>query len=167
MMKYLFFLFTIIMGTNSNAQNTCDNPKFHEFDFWMGKWTVYKSGTDTIAGYNEITAVAGGCSLFENYRNADGRFTGCSLNKYDLANGKWQQFWVDNTGTTLHIKGGYANNKMVMENEDTRNDGKTITKNKITWFKNTDGTVRQLWEQSTDGGKNWMAVFDGLYKKAK
>ena len=28
-----------------------------------------------------------------------------------------------------------------------------------------DGTVRQLWESSADGGSTWQAVFDGLYRK--
>ena len=31
---------------------------------------------------------------------------------------------------------------------------------------NADGTVRQLWETSSDDGKTWAASFDGLYRKA-
>jgi hypothetical protein len=38
---------------------------------------------------------------------------------------------------------------------------------KITWTPNSDGSVRQLWESSTDHGKTWNIAFDGLYKKAK
>ena len=34
-----------------------------------------------------------------------------------------------------------------------------------TWYDNADGTVRQHWEQSKDGGKSWTTAFDGLYKK--
>ncbi len=29
------------------------------------------------------------------------------------------------------------------------------------------GHVRQLWEQSTDGGKSWTVAFDGLYVPRK
>ena len=36
---------------------------------------------------------------------------------------------------------------------------------RITWTSNPDGTVRQHWEQSTDGGKTWTTAFDGLYRK--
>lgn len=32
---------------------------------------------------------------------------------------------------------------------------------RITWTPNADGTVRQHWEQSTDGGKTWTTAFDG------
>ena len=34
---------------------------------------------------------------------------------------------------------------------------------RITWSKNADGTVRQLWESSTDGGTTWTVAFDGTY----
>ena len=36
---------------------------------------------------------------------------------------------------------------------------------RITWTPNADGTVRQHWEQSTDGGKTWTTAFDGLYRR--
>jgi hypothetical protein len=36
---------------------------------------------------------------------------------------------------------------------------------RITWYNNNDGTVRQVWEKSKDDGDSWNAVFDGLYRK--
>jgi hypothetical protein len=36
--------------------------------------------------------------------------------------------------------------------------------NRITWTPHPDGSVRQLWEQSTDEGKTWQVAFDGLYR---
>jgi hypothetical protein len=162
-------IFTLLIATSSltlHAQNACTHPKVHEFDFWIGSWIVYKNGTDTVAGYNDIKPVAGGCSLLESYRNANGSYTGNSLNKYNAVTGKWQQFWVDNSGMTLFIEGTYTNNKLIMENQDKNADG-TTTNNRITWFKNQDGTVRQYWEQSADKGKTWTVAFDGLYKKNK
>ena len=32
---------------------------------------------------------------------------------------------------------------------------------------NPDGTVRQLWETSSDKGTSWATAFDGLYRKRK
>jgi len=165
-MKSIFTLLIVTSSLNLHAQNACADPKVHEFDFWIGSWIVYKNGTDTIVGYNEITQVADGCSLLESYKSAKSNYKGNSLNKYNATTGKWQQFWVDNGGLTLFIQGSYANNKLTMENEDRNADG-TSTKNKITWFKNEDGTVRQFWEQSTDQGKTWSVAFDGLYRKNK
>jgi len=164
-MKYLFYLLVTITFGNAMAQNRCNDPKAHEFDFWIGNWTVYKNGTDTIVGYNEIKTVAGGCSLLESYKSARGNYTGNSLNKYNFRTGKWEQFWVDSGGLTLFIQGNFGNEMLTMENEIKTSDGKT-NRNKITWFKNTDGTVRQLWEQSTDNGQSWTVAFDGIYRKS-
>jgi hypothetical protein len=36
---------------------------------------------------------------------------------------------------------------------------------RLTFFNNPDGTVRQLWESSNDEGKTWQVAFDGLYRK--
>ncbi len=165
-MKHLLNILVLAMPLSTMAQNTCSGPKVHEFDFWIGNWTVYKNGTDTIVGYNEIKPVADGCSLLESYRSARSNYKGNSLNKYNSTIGKWQQFWVDNSGMTLFIEGNYTNDKLIMENEDKNADG-TITSNRITWFKNQDGSVRQFWEQSTDKGKTWLVAFDGLYRKNK
>lgn len=152
-----------VIGQN---QSPCDNPKAHEFDFWIGEWTVYKNGTDVIVGYNTVIPVAGGCGLQENWKAANGSNVGTSLNKYAFRKAKWQQFWIDNSGQTLELEGNYADNKMIMLSEPQITD-KPLPVNRITWFNNADGTVRQLWEQSKDDGKTWTIAFDGLYKKAK
>jgi hypothetical protein len=160
----MYSLLLLAISLTARAQNICNDPKAHEFDFWIGKWKVYKNGTDTIVGYNVISRVADGCALLESYKSARSNYTGNSLNKYNPVTGKWQQFWVDNSGLTLFIQGDYRDNQLVMENEDKNADG-TTTNNRITWFKNQDGTVRQYWQQSPDRGKTWNVAFDGIYKK--
>jgi hypothetical protein len=156
-MKGFLTMAMIFMAFFISAQNQspCANPKAHEFDFWIGKWTVYQTGTEKIVGYNTIEPVAAGCGLQENWKDITGSSIGTSLNKFNNQSGRWQQFWIDNSGLTLELAGNYTDNKMIMSNASSR----------ITWFNNTDGTVRQLWEQTTDGGKSWTVAFDGLYRK--
>jgi hypothetical protein len=36
---------------------------------------------------------------------------------------------------------------------------------RVTWTPQPDGRVRQLWESSSDGGRTWTVVFDGLYAR--
>jgi hypothetical protein len=36
---------------------------------------------------------------------------------------------------------------------------------RISWTPGPDGSVRQLWETSADGGKTWETAFDGKYVK--
>jgi hypothetical protein len=147
--------FMVIFVYAQTGQSPCASPKAHEFDFWIGKWTVYKNGTEKVVGYNNIVPVAGGCGIQENWADVTGGSIGTSLNKFDFSKGKWQQFWIDNSGQTLELLGNYAEAKMIMSNPA----------NRITWFNNIDGTVRQLWEQTTDNGATWTVAFDGLYKK--
>ena len=155
-----FFTCMVCLGqSQTQGKSPCDNPNAHEFDFWIGNWTVYQTGSDKVVGYNTITAVAGGCGLQENWKDVTGNSIGTSLNKYAFRKGKWQQFWIDNSGQTLELEGNYAEGKMIMTNPVP-----TMLQ-KVTWFNNADGTVRQLWEQSKDEGKTWSVAFDGLYKK--
>jgi hypothetical protein len=39
------------------------------------------------------------------------------------------------------------------------------SRQRVTWSPRPDSRVRQLWESSTDGGKTWSVVFDGLYER--
>ena len=52
---------------------------------------------------------------------------------------------------------------ILTSDEFTKADGKKY-RNRITWTKNEDGTVRQLWEVLGQEG-NVSISFDGLYKK--
>lgn len=144
-----------------DAAKQAAKQKFHEFDFWIGEWDVYKSGTDTLVGQSVIQSIIDSMAIQENYHAVGGSYEGKSLNKYNPFSARWEQFWVDNTGLTLHIGGGYADGKMIMGSE-----AGTLS-NRITWHNNPDGTVRQVWEQSTDKGENWQLVFDGTYKRKK
>lgn len=166
MKRFLPLVFVVFAFAGfAQVQSPCDSPKAHEFDFWIGEWTVYKNGTDQVVGQNTITQVVGGCGLQENWRGGGGN-VGTSLNKYAFRKGKWQQFWIDNSGQTLELEGNLEGANMVMTGSSPAPQGKS-TMNKITWFNNADGSVRQLWEQSSDGGTTWTSAFDGLYKKSK
>ncbi len=51
---------------------------------------------------------------------------------------------------------------MVLEGTTRDADGDEIL-NRITWSPQGDGSVRQLWETSNDGGETWSVAFDGRY----
>lgn len=63
--------------------NICEAEiEFHQFDFWIGDWTVYNNVNGNLAGQNHIEAREGGCALVERWTaNAGG--TGMSVNFYD------------------------------------------------------------------------------------
>ena len=148
----------------SGAQ-TPPPPVNHDFDFWLGDWEVFDPRGAKV-GTNSILPVAGGRGLYENWEGdpAAGGGNGKSLNAYNPAKRQWQQFWVGSGSGVLELAGGLVDHRMVLTGESKQPDGRTLA-NRIIWTPNTDGTVRQLWEQSADRGQTWSTAFDGLYKR--
>jgi hypothetical protein len=75
----------------------------------------------------------------------------------------WHQTWVDNQGTLLLLEGGMRSGSMVLEGQSTAADGQ-LTRHRISWTPNADGSVRQHWE-STDAKGQWSTAFDGRYTR--
>jgi hypothetical protein len=139
----------------------CPGAEARQFDFWVGNWDV-TVGTEN-AGTNNVTLEEDRCVIHEHWTGSRGG-TGQSFNFYDRAIGKWHQFWVDNAGNYLHLTGSYADGRLVLTGVAPGPDGKPAEQ-RLTFFSNSDGTVRQLWETSSDHGATWQVAFDGLYRK--
>ena len=137
----------------------CSAPEHHQFDFWLGKWNVTVGGK--AAGTNHIESVMNGCGLLEHWTSARGGH-GTSLNFYDRRTKTWSQAWIDEGGNALHLAGAFADGKMVLASAPRKTDS-GVDVQRITWSKNGDATVRQVWESSTDGGQTWTVAFDGTY----
>ena len=139
-------------------------PISHDFDFWLGEWQV-TTPDGKPAGTSRIESIAGGYGLLENWTGdpAAGGGNGKSLNCYNAAKQQWQQFWVGSGGGVLELAGGLVDGSMVLSGSRLVR-GQALNE-RITWTPHTDGTVRQFWEQSLNGGKTWRPVFDGLYRK--
>ena len=86
-------------------------------------------------------------------------YAGTSLNFYDPFDERWHQTWIANDGQPLYLVGGIEDGKMVLG--DDPQDGRP--RSRITWTPQPDGTVRQTWEMSRDGGATWDVAFDGHY----
>jgi hypothetical protein len=100
--------------------------------------------------------------VHERYDTSRG-YSGESLNIYDAVRKTWHQTWVDTSGTLLVLEGGIRNGNMVLEGQTVGADAQ-ITRHRITWTPNADGSVRQLWE-STDAKDQWSTAFDGQYTR--
>lgn len=141
--------------------STCAAQEYRQFDFWVGEWEVHAGGR--LAGANSITREHGGCVLVERWVGVRG-MTGTSLNVYLPSKNQWHQTWADSTGRLLQLYGEFQDGAMRLTGSGL-NGGLTL--DRTTWTPNPDGTVRQLWEQSTDGGRTWSVVFDGLYRRRR
>jgi hypothetical protein len=141
---------------------SCQTVEHRQFDFWVGHWDVFVA-SGRKAGQNRIEVIADGCALLEQWTGGGG-VTGKSLNIYDTHDRRWHQTWVDNSGMLLMLTGGFVDRSMVMSMTGPNpSDPKTTVQQRITWTPAADGTVRQLWESSSDRGGTWTVLFDGRY----
>lgn len=152
-----------LLAGNAPAQTPplAPPPEAHQFDFWVGEWDVINPA-GKLVGTSRIERVAASAGLLESWTGAGG-YTGRSLNAWNAVKMQWQQFWVGSDGGVLELSGGLVNGRMVLAAERVVNGARRIER--ITWTPNANGTVRQHWEQSAEGGQTWMTVFDGLYRK--
>jgi len=166
-MKYLIVvtlltLFCFEGFSQQDGQNELMKNR-QQFNFWIGEWNVYKFGTDTLVGHSQIISIMDGIAVEENYQSASGKYKGTSINKYNQAQDKWEQFYVDNIGMTLHMRGNFIDSKMTLDDAGLSANRKMV--NQITWESLENKTVRQTWRQSQDDGMTWKVVFDGEYRK--
>jgi hypothetical protein len=141
---------------------TCAQPHYHDFDFWLGSWTV-RDVKGKVVGRNDVTRTIANCVVQEHWYGARGGI-GSSFNIWNVESGKWHQTWVDNSGGLLLLDGGLVRGSMVLGGTmPDRKAGKVL--NVVRWTPLPDGRVRQHWTASSDGGKTWQDVFDGYYSK--
>lgn len=136
-----------------------DSMKNEDFSFWLGQWEVYQTGTDKLAGQSHIEGMLNGFAFRESYATPTG-YHGTSYNTYNSTLKRWEQYYVDNGGTVLHIVGNLQQGSMVLSDCEADTTG---TCNRISWTPQADGTVRQVWEQTQDKGATWSVLFDGTY----
>jgi hypothetical protein len=134
------------------------HPEYRQLDFWVGEWNVF-SGTQPV-GTSSVQLILKDCVVFENWTGLTGG-SGKSFNKYNTSRKKWEQFWVSDSGGTIYFVGELVNGSMAYV-EDA---GPKTAIQRLTFTKMPDGRVRQLGEQSSDGGKTWTTGYDFYYVK--
>lgn len=146
---------------------TCDGPAHRAFDFWIGRWDAYVTGTQNLAGRSVIESRDGGCVITEQWTGAAGpAFSGRSLNAFDATSGKWVQVWMDSGGEITRFEGGPTGAAMVLTAPNEARPGQTgVAHQRMTFTANANGSVRQHGERSTDGGATWATSYDFTYRR--
>jgi len=155
--------FLAVVDEMKRAEFPCQyNQRLKEFSFWIGEWNVYTTAGNK-AGESKIEKILNDCVILENWTNSSGR-KGKSFNVINNNTGNWEQTWVDDSGNTTEFKKGKYENNSLSFNAEDKDANNNIQYQRLTFFKNEDGTVRQLGELSNDG-VNWQTTYDLLYKK--
>lgn len=145
----------------------CTTPEHSQFDFWLGYWEVYRTGTDRMVGRNQIEKLYDGCAIRESWTPLTGA-GGSSLNTYRDDEKMWRQTWVDGSNSHADFRGGLVDGAMVIAGQWKGVNGPgTDGYVRITYSRQPDGSVRQFGEISSDGGKTFAPSFDLTYRPAK
>jgi hypothetical protein len=141
------------------------DPAYHKLDFWVGHWDVFAEGKKD--GTNLIEKTLNGCALIENWSDVDGH-EGKSLFYYNPVTGKRKQVWVTDAGPLKEKLEVEAPEKGAVrfQGEIPTQDGRSIF-DRTTLTPLPGDRVRQVIEQSHDGGHTWEVGYDATYVRQK
>lgn len=155
---------TAVAQQNKERPKPCAAPEYHQFDFWAGDWEVQNPSGHPV-GTNLVTVEQDGCLLVEHWKSGRGIGTGSSFNYYDIRDKKWHQLYINNSGNAGEfpaMAGELNDGRMVLLSE--MNNGK---QSRWTWYTLAPGKVRQMAEETNDGGKTWAVTWDSVYVKKR
>lgn len=168
-MKYLLpLIIWLPLLLNGQPPTSCmDIPQAREFDFWIGEWEAYVTGTDKLAGYSKIELASGGCLILENWTSVGQPFSGKSMNFVDPATKKWKQVWVGSNGLNVNefLNGTFKEGAMRFDFEEKRGDGK-MQQVKFHFYNVNMDEVRQV-HQTSEDGTTWTTTYDFTYKRKR
>ena len=144
----------------NNAEPCRESPESRQFDFWIGEWSV-QTAQGQPAGDSSIQLILGTCVIFENWTGRSG-YTGKSFNLYNVPKKRWQQYWVDSSGTVTNFEGGLEGNQMRLTGPTFPRTGDGGLR-RMTFTPLSPDKVRQFGETSPDGGKTWEPEYDLIY----
>jgi tetratricopeptide (TPR) repeat protein len=141
------------------------DPRYREFDFWLGDWDVRPTGQPPAGppSRNTVTSDEDGCVLTEHWESPSGS-KGRSFNIFDRSYGVWRQTWVDNIGGQHDYRGSLKNGNMVFVGDTPAPNGQLgRIPTRLTFFRIARDTVRQFSEISNDNGRTWQVSYDLTY----
>lgn len=141
----------------------CAADQFAAFDFWVGEWDVYQTGTETQVANSRIEKVSNGCAVRETWMPLqDGG--GTSISSLDPRTGTWRQVWVGAQPGQVHFVGGPVDGDMVLTGYWGQTPEGAPNLVRMTYSRREDGSVRQYGQASTDHGRTWSDSFDLTYR---
>ena len=145
------------------------DPRFRQFDFWVGDWDVRPTGQAAVgpAARNTVTLDDNDCVITEHWTAPSGS-AGQSFNLFDRSYGVWRQTWVDNVGGQHDYRGRLVDGNMVFEGDTPAPNGQLgRVPTRLTFFNLGPDSVRQFSQTSPDSGRTWQTSYDLTYVRRK
>jgi hypothetical protein len=148
---------------DSVARPCAHRADSRRLDFWLGDWDVRDPSGNHVGTSHEELAL-NDCVLVENWASDLGS-TGRSFNRFNLANGHWEQSWYDDQGGTIEFRDGIATDGRVQFYATIPGPHGSSSRRRLTFTILPGHRVRQLSERSNDGGKTWSVEYDLYYQR--
>jgi hypothetical protein len=158
----LVFLAQAITATAASPPpGPCTASVYHQFDFWIGEWTV-KNKKGNVVGADTVTKQLNGCVVYERYVDAGDKSVGIGLSGVQLGNNTWHQTFMDDGGVVVTLDGTFHAGMMELRGTNYPS-GAPLMSDGI-WIPHGD-VVEEIWKVSMDGGRTWKVRFDGLFHR--
>ncbi len=157
----LLALLIVTKTTGHGSPVVCTAPIYHQFDFWVGQWTVTNS-SGKVVGTDTVTRELNGCIIYERYVDAGDNSVGIGLSGVQFGNRAWHQTFMDDAGAVITLDGSFHNGKMELRGTNYP-AGSPLMSDGI-WMLHGN-VVEEIWKVSTDGGRTWKVRFDGFFHR--
>lgn len=151
------------------TQPCTTRPQFRQLDFWVGEWELRDAQGQKI-GESVVRLDAADCVVSETTTvtppllSGQVAYTVRSMSMFVPRRNRWHFRSFDSLGQLLELSGESADGALRFTGENVYQDGRRNL-DRVTFSQVAPGHVRQLWEQSSDGGANWRVLLDGHFVK--
>lgn len=159
-----------IIGEVPYESPSCTSADHHELDFMHGVWDLKVMIDErwVEGGFSVHRPALGGCASlefvsFENWGEIFKPITGrnglaeITINTYDSKEKNWRQVWVDDTGTIVtNFRGKKFADGIRFVGHAPNDTGSELQR--MEWKITGDGLREMTFDQSTDGGQNWIRI---------
>lgn len=152
--------FQALVGRAAANDRACSGAAYRGLDFWVGEWAIYDEDRVRV-GTNRVAKTPDGCAYVETWSGTLGD-GGRSLNYFDIAQDRWKQVWLGDTGGLAEQSGAVVEGELRLQGEMVASDG-TKMLNRQTLSQIGGGRLRQRAEASRDGGRTWQPQFEFTY----
>ena len=169
-MWFLTLLLVSSVAAQDLQRSPCATADFRRFDFWLGNWELSWPASVTTQGKpgrgtNRIEIALDKCVIVEHFDGTpDLALRGMSVSTFNPGTGKWQQTWVDNSGSYLDFLGEFKDGQMILVREAVARDGKK-TLQRMVWKNIQPNSLDWSWERSDDGGQTWKLQWPIHYRR--
>ncbi len=172
----IIVIFALVWLTFSRSSVAdCRAPDYHQFDFWIGDWTIKQKIRRADGGWFEadatttVSPILGGCALVEHWKGDVLFFwegmkeaeplQGFSVRAYDPKTKQWILSWMDSRRPRFgEFVGGFSDGRGEFFKKSSTPDGKQTT-TRITFSDITQSAVHWDLAVSSDAGKSWQILW--------